>query len=96
MAGGQPCVLRLVPTGLTLEAAGNRHARAWIAPDHVGVQSCHFPGCSAVSCITTVDLGELRLERQQHRWRRGFPSDLNRACFPRSHPRITPRMPAHG
>lgn len=49
--------------GLALEAGGDRHARAWLADDHVGAQCCHFTGRSAEDFIDGVDLAELNLKR---------------------------------
>jgi hypothetical protein len=49
--------------GLTFEADGDRHARAWIADDHAVAQCCHFTGRSAEGFIAGVDLAEMTIER---------------------------------
>ncbi len=49
--------------GLEVEADGDRHARAWVAGDHIGMQAGHFTGRSAESFIQGVDLADLRLEK---------------------------------
>jgi hypothetical protein len=45
--------------GLTFEADGDRHARAWIDNDTIVAQCCHFTGRSAEGFLSCVDLETL-------------------------------------
>ena len=49
--------------GLEFAAAGDLHARAWVAADHIGAQIGHFTGRSAELFIAGVDLADLRVEK---------------------------------
>jgi hypothetical protein len=55
-------IRRFAVGGFAFVAHGDRHARAWVADDHVVAQCCHFTGRSAEGFIAGEDDGELFLE----------------------------------
>ena len=55
-------IRRFALGGFAFEAEGNRHARAWVADDHIAAQCCHFTGRSAEGFIAGEDPGELWLD----------------------------------